>query len=101
MVERLHAKAGGDRIITIDLVRREMDVAHKPALAPSKPESLFIIRDDETLIEYVCRIVLMIYEQERVRLGSHKAVAKRLGMHRNTLYSWLKWARQILKCKKK
>ena len=96
-----NAKARSGRIITIDLVRREIEVVHKPVLTPSKTESTFAIRDDESLIEYIGRIILMIYEQERSRLGSQKAAAKRLVMHRNTLYSWLKWARQILKRKKK
>jgi len=35
-----------------------------------------------------------IYERERANLGSHSAAAHRLGMHRNTLYDWLEWARE-------
>ena len=101
MVERLHAKAGSDRIITIDLVRREVESTHKPVLAASKQESIYVIREDETLLEYLGRIILMVYEQERARLGSHIAVAERLGMHRNTLYSWLKRAQRVLERKKK
>jgi len=94
MVERLAAKAGNSRIITIDHVRREMDVEQKPVFAPGKTECLPALREGETLREYVCRVVLTIYEIERTRLGSHSAAAYRLGMHRNTLYGWLEWARR-------
>jgi CRP-like cAMP-binding protein len=38
--------------------------------------------------------VLAIYERERANLGSHSAAVHRLGMHRNTLYDWLEWARE-------
>jgi hypothetical protein len=53
-----------------------------------------MLREGETLIEYICRVLLAVYEIEWTRLGSHSAAAYRLGMHRNTLYDWLEWARQ-------
>jgi hypothetical protein len=35
-------------------------------------------------MEYIYRMVLSVYEQERAHLGSHSAVADRLGMRRKT-----------------
>jgi hypothetical protein len=45
-------------------------------------------------MEYIYRMVLSVYEQERAHLGSHSAVAHRLGMRRKTLYDLLEWARE-------
>src|SRR5262249_54188097 len=94
-VERLAAKSGG-RMITLDHVRREIDAEQRPLLAPSSAECFPMLREGETLINYICRGVLVFYERERTQLGSHSAAADRLGMHRNTLYDWLEWARQHL-----
>jgi transcriptional regulator with GAF, ATPase, and Fis domain len=93
MVECLAAKAGG-RIITTDLVRSEIYAEQQSALAPANTECFPRLREDETLTDYLCRGVLAIYERERANLGSHTATADRLGMHRNTLYDWLEWARE-------
>jgi formate hydrogenlyase transcriptional activator len=93
-VERLAAKAGRGRVIMIDHVRREMELEQKPLILPGNIGCLPALREGETLIEYICRAVLAIYEMERTRLGSHSAAAHRLGIHRNTLYDWLEWARQ-------
>jgi len=79
---------------SIDLVRSEIDAEQSPALAPSNTERFPRLREDETLTDYLCRGALAIYERERAHLGSHSAAAHRLGMHRNTLYDWLEWARQ-------
>jgi DNA-binding NtrC family response regulator len=87
-VERLSAKAGG-RIITADHARREIDRDQKPALAPGAAGGLPELREDETLTEYLRRVILTIYERERARLGSHSAAARRLGINRTTLYDWL------------
>jgi transcriptional regulator with GAF, ATPase, and Fis domain len=92
-VECLAAKADG-RIITLEQVRREIDAEQEPLLAPSNAECFPKLREDETLTDYLCRGVLAIYERERANLGSHSAAAHRLGMHRNTLYDWLEWARE-------
>jgi transcriptional regulator with GAF, ATPase, and Fis domain len=94
LVERMAAKAGSSRIITIESVRREVDAEQMFALAPGGADCLPAMREGETLKEYVCRVILTIYEMERARSGSHSAVACRLGMHRNTLTDWLAWARQ-------
>jgi DNA-binding NtrC family response regulator len=93
MVECLAAKADGG-IITIEQVRREIEAEQRPALAPSNAECFPRLREDETLTDYLCRGVLAIYERELAHLGSHSAAAHRLGMHRNTLYDWLEWARE-------
>jgi transcriptional regulator with GAF, ATPase, and Fis domain len=93
MVECLAAKAGG-RMITIEQVRREIEAEQKFELAPANTECFPRLREDETLTDYLCRGVLAIYERERANLGSHSAAAHRLGMHRNTLYDWLEWARE-------
>ena len=93
-VERLAAKAGNGRIITTDQMRREIDAEQKFALAPSNTECFPRLRDGEKLTDYICRGVLAVYERERAYLGSHSATADRLGMHRNTLYDWLEWARE-------
>jgi DNA-binding NtrC family response regulator len=93
-VERLAAKAGGERIITADQARRELDAERKPALTPGACGRFPALRDGETLMEYIYRMVLAVYEQERAHLGSHSAAAHRLGMRRNTLYDWLEWARE-------
>jgi hypothetical protein len=88
------AKDGSNRFITIESLRRELDAEQKFALAPSSAEYLPALREGETLKEYVCRVILTIYELERARSGSHSAAACRLGWHRNTLTDWLAWARQ-------
>jgi DNA-binding NtrC family response regulator len=93
MVERLAAKARG-RIITIDQVRREIDVEQKPLLVSSNADCFPRLREDETITDYLCRGLLTVYEQERAHLGSHSAAAHRLGLHRNTLYDWLERARR-------
>lgn len=92
-VERLAAKAGG-RIITTDHVRREVDLGRKSAPAPSHGDQFPALREGETLVDYIGRVVLAVYEMERTHLGSHSAVANRLGMNRTTLYDWLEWARE-------
>ena len=79
---------------SIDLVRSEIDAEQSPALAPSNAECFPMLREDETLTDYLCRGALAIYERERASLGSHSAAAHRLGMHRNTLYDWFEWARE-------
>jgi len=95
-VERLAAKAGGGRIITTDHVRREIDLGKKAMLAPGNAEFFPELREGETLTEYICRVVIAIYDRERARSGSHSAAAHRLGIHRTTLYDWLERARQHL-----
>jgi transcriptional regulator with PAS, ATPase and Fis domain len=93
-VERLAAKAGAGRIITRDHVRCEIDLQRKAMHAPGDAERFPELREGETLTEYLCRVVMAIYERERARLGSHSAAALRLGIRRTTLYDWLEWARQ-------
>ena len=93
-VERLAAKAGAGRIITRDHVRCEIDLQKKAMIAPGDAERFPELREGETLTEYLCRVVMAIYERERARLGSHSAAAVRLGIRRTTLYDWLEWARQ-------
>jgi len=85
-VERLAVKTGSDRVITTDQVRRDIDTEQKPALTPGDGGRFPALRDGETLMEYIYRMVLAVYEQERAHLGSHSAAAHRLGMRRNTLY---------------
>jgi DNA-binding NtrC family response regulator len=96
MVERLAAKVGNGRIITTDHVRREIDIEEKMAPSPGDADRIPELREGETLMEYIGRITLAIYETERTRLGSHSGAARRLGMKRTTLYDWLKWARQYV-----
>ena len=96
MVERLAAKAGSGQIITTDHVRREIEIEEKMAPSPGDADRIPELREGETLMEYIGRITLAIYETERTRLGSHSAAARRLGMKRTTLYDWLKWARQYV-----
>jgi hypothetical protein len=45
-------------------------------------------------MEYICRVVPAVYEQERAHLGSNSAAVHWLGMRRNTLYDWLEWVRE-------
>jgi DNA-binding NtrC family response regulator len=92
-VERLAAKSRL-RIITADHVRREIDAEQKSLFAPGNAECFPRLREGETLMDFICRGVLAVYAMERAHLGSHSAAAHRLGMHRNTLYDWLEWARQ-------
>jgi len=93
-IERLAAKAGGGRIITTDHVRREMDSEQQSVSAPGNTQCFPKLRESETLIDYICRGVLAVYEMERTHLRSHSATANRLGMNRTTLYDWLEWARE-------
>jgi transcriptional regulator with PAS, ATPase and Fis domain len=93
-IERLAAKAGRGRIVTIDHVRREMDIERQTLLVPGNAECFPELRKGETMREYICRGVMEIYERERFRLGSHSAAAQRLGINRTTLYDWLERARQ-------
>jgi DNA-binding NtrC family response regulator len=92
-IVRLAAKADG-RIVTIDHVRREMDIERQAVLAPGNPECFPELREGETMREYMCRVVMAAYERERFRLGSHSAAAQRLGIKRTTLYDRLEWARR-------
>jgi DNA-binding NtrC family response regulator len=92
-IERLAAKAGG-RIVTTDHVRREMELERQSVLGPGNAECFPELREGETMREYMCRVVMAIYERERFRLGSHSAAAHRLGINRTTLYDWLERARQ-------
>jgi DNA-binding NtrC family response regulator len=94
MVERLAAKAGSGRIITTDHVRREIEIEEKMAPSPGDADRIPELCEGETLMEYIGRITLAIYETERTRLGSHSAAARRLGMKRTTLYDWVEKARQ-------
>jgi hypothetical protein len=82
----LGAKAGSGRVITTDHVRREMNAMQKYVFAPGNSDRSPMLREGETLIEYICRVLLAVYEIERTRLGSHSAAAHRLGMNRTTLY---------------
>lgn len=91
--EGLAANAGG-RIITTDRVRREVDFGRKSAPAPCDTGRSPALREGETLIDYVFRGVVAVYERERSHLGSHSVTAHRLGMNRTTLYDWLEWARR-------
>jgi transcriptional regulator with PAS, ATPase and Fis domain len=84
-VECLAAKVGCGQIITTDHVRREMEAEQNSALAPVNTECFPRLREGEKLVDYICRGVLAVYERERAHLGSHSAVAFRLGIHRNTL----------------
>jgi transcriptional regulator of acetoin/glycerol metabolism len=54
-VERLAAKVGGGRIITADLVRREVDFGRKSALAPCHVDRFHALRDGETIMDYLRR----------------------------------------------
>jgi DNA-binding NtrC family response regulator len=93
-IERLAAKAGGGRIVMADHVRREMVLERQSVLVPVHAECFPELREGETMKEYMCRVVMAIYERERFRLGSHSAAAQRLGINRTTLYDWLERARQ-------
>src|SRR5262249_4277225 len=78
-VERLAAKVGGGRIITADQVRREVDFGRKSALAPCHVDRFHALRDGETIMDYISRGVLVVYEMERTHLGGHSTTAHRLG----------------------
>jgi formate hydrogenlyase transcriptional activator len=96
-IERLAAKARG-RIITMDHVRRDIDLEESAMLALGSAEGFPELREGETLREYMGRVVMAIYERERARLGSHSAVALRLGMRRTSLYDLVgRSQRQIAK----
>ncbi|MBO0858636.1 MAG: sigma-54-dependent Fis family transcriptional regulator [Chloracidobacterium sp.] len=92
-VECLKAKANG-RMITTDQVRLEIEDEQQFAIAPANTDCFPRLREGETLIDYLGRAALAVYERERALLGSHTAAAHQLGMHRNTLYDWLGWARE-------
>jgi DNA-binding NtrC family response regulator len=92
-IERMAAKAGG-LIVTTDHVRREMELERQTVLGPGNAECFPELREGETMKEYMCRVVMAIYERERFRLGSHSAAAQRLGINRTTLYDWLERARR-------
>src|SRR5262249_41556157 len=94
MVERLAAKAGSGQMITTDHVRREIDIEEEPAPSPCDAGRIPELREGETLMEYIGRITLAIYEMERTRLGSHSAAARRFGMKRTTLYDLVEKARR-------
>jgi transcriptional regulator with GAF, ATPase, and Fis domain len=92
--ECLVAKVGSGRIIMADHVRREMDDEPKAVFAPCNTECFPRLREGETFLGYISRAALAVYEMERADLRSHSAAAHRMGMHRNTLYDWLGWARR-------
>jgi DNA-binding NtrC family response regulator len=92
-IERLAAKAGGLLVMT-DHLRHEIGLERQTMLVPGNAECFPKLREGETMKEYMCRVVMAIYERERFRLGSHSAAAHRLGINRTTLYDWLERARQ-------
>jgi len=79
-----------------DDVRQEMYPEQITVPDPGKTEHITVLRDGETLKEFVGRIVLEIYGRELSQSGSHSAAARQLGMKRTTLYDWLEWARMIV-----
>lgn len=81
-------------MITTDQVRGEIEDEQQFAITPVDTDCFPNLREGESLIDYLCRAALAVYERERALLGSHTATADRLGMHRNTLYDWLGWARE-------
>ena len=88
------AKARKLKPQSVDRLRREVDLGRKLTTAPSHVDCLPSLREGEKLVDYICRVMLAVYEIERSHLGSHSATAHRLGMNRNTLYDWLEWAQQ-------
>jgi transcriptional regulator with GAF, ATPase, and Fis domain len=60
-VECLAAKAGGVRIITADHVRREMDAEQKSVSESGNVQYFPVLREGETLMDYICRGVLAVY----------------------------------------
>ena|GEM_PF-4929743 len=79
-----------------DDVCREMYLEQMHAPKPWETEYIPVLREGETLKEFLGRIILEIYERELSRSGSHSAAARRLGMKRTTLYDWLEWARKLV-----
>ena len=77
-----------------ELIRQVNQDVECATPAPARGDSFPALRDGETLIEYIGRAVLAVYEKERAKLGSHSAAARRLGMKRETLSDWLEWARR-------
>lgn len=64
-VERLAVKAGSGRVITADHARRELDAERKPALTPGAGGRFPALRDGETLMEYIYRMALAVYDPVR------------------------------------
>jgi hypothetical protein len=79
-----------------DLIRQVKQGIEGDAPAPVHGDSFPALREGETLIEYIGRTVLAVYERERAQLGSHSATARRLGMKRTTLSDWLERARRYI-----
>ena len=94
-IERLAAKAGFGRIITTGQVRQEIEI--ESTFAKGNTACLPVMREGETLREFLDRIMLLIYEESRERLGNHSAVARQLGMKRTTLYDWVASTRRHIK----
>ena len=92
-VECLAAKADG-RMITTDQVRHEIDAEQEPLLTPSNAECFPRLREAKH------SQIIYVGECWRFMNGSGpiwEVIRRRLtgwGMHRNTLYDWLEWARQ-------
>jgi hypothetical protein len=79
-----------------DLIRQVKQDVEGSGPAPVHGDSFPALRKGETLIEYIGRTVLAVYERERAQLGSHSATARRLGMKRTTLTDWLERARRYI-----
>jgi hypothetical protein len=77
-----------------DLIRQIEQDVEGAAPGTVHGDSFPALREGETLIEYIGRAMLAVYERERPQLGSHSAAALRLGMKRTTLSDWLERARR-------
>src|SRR5215510_6143724 len=65
-IERLAAKAGFGRIITTGQVRQEIEI--ESTFAKGNTACLHVMREGETLREFLDRIMLLIYEESWERL---------------------------------
>ena len=66
-IERLEAKARG-RIITMDHMRRDIDLEEGAMLAPGSAEGVPELREGETLREYMGRVETL---NERIVYSAH------------------------------
>lgn len=97
VVKTLAEDAGDGGVITLEHARREIPLEWTETDSSGDIVYTGVLREGESLIKHVNRMILEIYEMARKRCGgSHAAAARWLKIDRTTLYRLLNRARAII-----
>ena len=97
IVKRLVEDAGDGGIITLQQAQQEIPLEETAGVPTGDITYKGVLREGESFLKHINRMILEIYELVRKRCGgSHAATARWLKIDRTTLYRWLKRAQAIL-----